>query len=78
LKRSEALSMTGIMNDLPSLSEEQKDLFSMVKNRALRETNKYRFGIRNAFSRKSIQQFFDNEKPAAMGLVGGALAATFI
>jgi hypothetical protein len=70
--------MTGIMKDLPALTDEQLDVFTKVKNRALRETDKYRVGIRKAFTRENIQQFFDNEKQAAMGLVSGALVATFI
>jgi hypothetical protein len=76
--RAEALHFTGVMDDLPDFSDDQIAVFTNVKNKVLRETDKYRIGIRKTLSRESIQTFFDNEKPAAFGLVSGALAATLL
>lgn len=66
------------MEDIPDFSNEQIAIFANAKNAVLRETDKYRVGIRKTLSRDSIQNFFDNEKPAAFGLVSGALVATFL
>ena len=75
---AEALHYTGLLKEIPDFSDDQVEVFSRVKNRVLRETDKYRIGIRKTLSKDSIQGFFEKERPTAFGLVSGALAATII
>lgn len=60
------------------MSDAQEEMFINVKTTLLRETDKYRTQIRRTLSKENIQKFFDNEKPAALGVVSGALLATLI
>lgn len=70
--------MTGVLDDLPALSEEQSDLISKAKKHVLRTTEDYRIEIRRALSQEGLQNFFDNERMAAVGFAGGAVAGAIL
>ena len=75
---AEALKMTGLLDDLPALSEEQSDVIAKAKKHILRTTEDYRIQIRKTLSQEGLQNFFDNEKMAAIGLAGGAVAGAIL
>lgn len=68
----------GVLDDIPDLSDEQTEMFTTVKTNVLRKTNQYRIQIRNTLSQDNIKNFVDNEKPAAYGILSGALVATIL
>jgi hypothetical protein len=67
--RAEALHYTG---------DDSEAFYTSVKNKVLRETESYRAQIRRSLSKESLQEFFDNEKQASLGIVSGALIATLL
>jgi hypothetical protein len=78
MDRAEALKMTGIMDDLPSLSDEQNDLLTKVKGRVLRETEGFRRQVRSTLTQESVKAFFDKERMCALGVAGGAIAGSLL
>lgn len=70
--------MTGMMEDIPSLSDEQSDLLTKVKARVLRETEGFRMQVRNSLTQESVKAFFDKERMCALGVAGGAIAGSLL
>jgi hypothetical protein len=75
---AEALKMTGVLEDLPSLSEEQNDLVTKVKGSVLRQTEGFRLQVRRNLSQASIQSVFDKERMMAVGVASGAIAGAIL
>lgn len=75
---AEALHLMGVLDDIPDFSDEQTEMFTTVKTNVLRKTNQYRIQIRNTLSKDNLKNFVDNEKPAAYGILSGALVATIL
>ena len=61
-RSAEALKMTGIMDDIPSLSDEQNDMVTILKGRVLQSTENFRVKIRESLTHDKIQEFFDKER----------------
>jgi len=78
LFRAEALKLTGALENIPSLSDEQKDMVTMVKGKVLRTTEDFRVQVRRRLSKEGLESFFENEKMAALGLTGGAVLGTLL
>jgi hypothetical protein len=74
--RAEVLKLTGIMDDIPALSDEQQDMITKVKGRVLATTNDFRISVRRRFSKEGVEDFFEKERMAALGLASGAFAGT--
>jgi hypothetical protein len=70
--------MTGILDDLPQLSQEQSDLIAKAKTSVLRTAEDFRVQMRRRLSQEGIQKFFDDEKMTALGLTGGAIAGALL
>jgi hypothetical protein len=70
--------MTGFMDDIPSLSDEQSDMISMIKGRVLQSTENFRVKIRSTLTQEKIQDFFDKERMCAMGVAGGVFAGAIL
>lgn len=70
--------MTGVLTDLPSLSEEQNDLLTKVKGRVLREAEAFRIQVRKSLTQERVQALFDKERMCALGVAGGAIAGTIL
>jgi hypothetical protein len=70
--------MTGVMDDIPSLSEEQSNLLVKVKSRVLRETEGFRQQVRQSLTQESVKAFFDKERMCALGVAGGAIAGSLL
>ena len=75
---AEALKMTGVLEDLPGLSDEQSDMVTRAKNAVLRTTEDYRVQIRRTLSKESLQNFVENEKTTALAFAGGAVAGALL
>ena len=70
--------MTGVLDDLPGLSDEQEDMLTSIKGKVLRTTEDYRIQIRRSLSREGVQNFFENERPTALAFAGGAIAGAVL
>ena len=70
--------MTGVLEDIPSLSDEQSDLVKAATNRILKTTEDFRMQVRRRVSPAGIQAFFESEKMCALGLTGGAVAGALL
>ena len=70
--------MTGLLDDLPSISEQQNDLILKVKGTVLQKTEDYRVQLRRNLSQKNVKAFFDKERMCALGLAGGAIAGSIL
>jgi hypothetical protein len=75
---AEALKMTGLMENIPSLSEEQSDMLTIVKGRVLQTTENFRVKIRESLNQDAIQDFFDKERMCAFGIAGGVVAGAIL
>jgi hypothetical protein len=78
LGRAEALKMTGFIDDLPSLSDEQNDLVSKVKGQVLHETEGFCRQVCQTLTQESVKAFFDKERMCALGVAGGAIAGLLL
>lgn len=75
---AEALKMTGLLDDLPKLSEGHNDMILKAKTAVLRTTEDYRIQIRRSLSQDGIKNLFENERMAALALAGGAVAGAIL
>jgi hypothetical protein len=75
---AEALKMTGFMDDLPSLSDEQNDMITTMKGRVLQSTENFRVKIRSALTQDTIQEFFEKERMCALGVAGGVVVGAIL
>ena len=75
---AEALKMTGVLDDLPSLTNEQNDLLTVMKGRVLQSTEHFRVKIRESLTHDKIQEFFENERMCAFGVAGGVVAGAIL
>jgi len=77
---AEALKMTGVLEDLPGLSDEQNDMITRAKNAVLRTTEDYRVQIRRTLSKETFQSFIDDkdERYVALAFAGGAVAGAIL
>jgi hypothetical protein len=78
LPSAEALKMTGIMDDLPSLTDEQNDMLTIMKGRVLQSTENFRVKIRESLTHDKIQDFFEKERMCAFGVAGGVVAGAIL
>ena len=70
--------MTGLMDDIPSLSNEQNDILTKMKGRVLQQAENFRMKIRTSVTQEKIQDFFDQERMCALGVAGGVLAGAIL
>lgn len=70
--------MTGVMEDIPSLSAQQSDLLAKVKGRVLLETEGFRRQVRKTLTPESVKAFFDQERMCALGVAGGAICGSIL
>ena len=72
--------MTGVLEDLPGLSDEQNDMITRAKNAVLRTTEDYRVQIRRTLSKETFQSFIDepDERYVALAFAGGAVAGAIL
>ena len=67
-----------MMDDLPSLSDEQNDMLTIMKGRVLQSTENFRLQIRESLTHDKIQEFFDKERMCAFGVAGGVVAGAIL
>jgi ElaB/YqjD/DUF883 family membrane-anchored ribosome-binding protein len=75
---AEALKMTGLMDDIPSLSAEQNDILTRLKGRALQQTENFRVHIRQSLTQEKVQDFFEQERMCALGVAGGVVVGAIL
>lgn len=76
LNRAEVLHHTGVLDNVPALSEEQSDMLVTAKNTVMRRTKDFRTQVHRRLSRDSIGYLFEKEKIGALGFASGAFIGT--
>lgn len=76
--RAEVLHHTGVMDDIPPLSEAKADMILNVKRNLIKTTEDFRVQVRRRFNRESVRHLFEKEKVGALGLATGALLGTLM
>mmetsp|Transcript_22798 Transcript_22798/g.63603 ORF Transcript_22798/g.63603 Transcript_22798/m.63603 type:complete len:160 (-) Transcript_22798:1476-1955(-) len=69
---SEVLNAAGLLDDIPSFSDEQVQLAESMKRRALKTAQGFRQKVRDSVNPAKVQSFLETDKMAAMGLAAGA------
>ena len=75
---AEVLHYTGALDNIPALSEEQADIISAVKRRALQSTSVFRKQVTSRLNPASMQELFDKERMAALGVASGAIVGVML
>ena len=70
---AEILHYTGISDDIPEFSDEQKNLFGVMRTRVTKVAGDFGNQVKTVVNPNNIQAFVDDERMAALGLAGGAL-----
>lgn len=71
--RTEVLNAAGLLDDIPSFSEEQIELAESLKRRALTIANDFRSSVRKRINPEKISSFMATDRSAALGALSGAL-----
>ena len=78
LFRTEVLHYTGVMEDIPGLSDEQEDMLKVMKNNVVKKANGFRASVRRRLSPEAVQYVFDKELVGALGLASGAFVGSLL
>lgn len=75
---AEVLHHTGVLDQLPSLSEEQSDMFMKMKGTAMRQADNFRVQVRRRLNPNKIRAFAKKERMVAYGLASGAFVGVLL
>jgi hypothetical protein len=70
---AEVLHYTGVLEDIPSLSEEQNEMFLKIKGEAMRYAENFRVQVRRRLDPKRMRVVMEKERSATLGLASGAV-----
>jgi len=72
------LHHTGVINDIPSLSSEQKNFLINLKGQALKQANNFRVQVRRRLNPQAVHGWIDKDKMGALGLACGSFFGTVL
>jgi len=75
---AEVLHHTGVMDEIPRLSEEQSDFVNSMKGKVLQQAENFRVQVRRRLKPSAFQKWVENDRMGALGLAGGALVGTIM
>jgi hypothetical protein len=72
-RRTEVLHYTGLLEELPSFSEEQTDMMQDLKGGIMKRAEGFRVQVRRRLNPQTLQKFAADEKSVTLGTAGGAI-----
>lgn len=69
---------TGLGDEIPDFSEEQKDMFGVLKRKAGRATADLSNKVRSMVNPDNVRAWVEEERMAALGVAGGAVIGLVI
>ena len=69
---TEVLNAAGVLDDIPSFSEEQTEVAEGLKRRALKYANGFRTTVRKRLNPENIRSLMETDRMATMGAGAGA------
>lgn len=75
---TEVLNACGVLDDIPSFSDDQLELMESTKNRVLTYADEFRTSVRNTFKPEKIRGFMQNERMGSLGAATGAFVGFMI
>ena len=69
---TEVLNAAGVLDDIPSLSEEQSEMAENVKRRALSAASGFRTTLRKRLNPENFKSLMETDRMATMGAAAGA------
>ena len=69
---TEVLNAAGVLDDIPSLSEEQSAMAENVKRRALSAASGFRTTLRKRLNPENLKSLMETDRMATMGAAAGA------
>jgi hypothetical protein len=70
--RTEVLNAAGVLDDIPSFSDEQIQLAESMKRRALTIASDFRQTVRKRVNPEQLRGLMETDKKATMGAAAGA------
>jgi hypothetical protein len=70
--RTEVLNAAGVLDNIPSFSNEQIKLAESMKRRALTIASDFRQTVRKRVSPEQLKSFMESDRMATMGAAAGA------
>jgi hypothetical protein len=75
---TEFLNACGMLDDIPSFSDDQLEMIESVKNRALTYADDFRTSMRNTFNAEKMRTVMENERMGALGAATGAFVGFMV
>ena len=66
------MNAAGILDDAPSLSDEQTELAESIKRKAITYANDFRTTVRRRLNPEKIKGYMESDRMATMGVASGA------
>jgi hypothetical protein len=70
--RAEVLNAAGVLDDIPSFSEEQTEMAEGLKRRALTYANDFRSTVRHRLNPEQLKSLMETDRMATLGAAAGA------
>ena len=67
------MDFVGVLDDIPSFSEEQLAVAENMKRRALTAANNFRSSVRRRLNPSTIQNWMEADRMGTLGALSGAL-----
>ena len=67
------MDFVGVLDDIPSFSEEQLAVAENMKRRALTAANNFRSSVRRRLNPSTIQNWMETDRMGTLGALSGAL-----
>jgi hypothetical protein len=71
--RTEVLNAAGVLDDIPSFSDEQIKLAESMKRRVLTVASEFRQTVRHRVNPERLRSLIETDRMATMGVAAGAL-----
>lgn len=75
---TEVLSAVGVLDEIPSLSEEQTEVAQQLKQRAVAFANNFRSTIRRRLNTDNIKRLMETDRMVTMGVATGAFVGFIV
>jgi hypothetical protein len=75
---AEVLHYTGVLDELPSLSGEQRNFLEQAQSELRKRTDAFRIEVRRRLNPQSVQSWIDQDRLGALGLAAGSFVGTIL
>jgi hypothetical protein len=78
VRSAEVLHYTGVLDELPALSGEQRNFLEQAQSELRKRTDAFRVEVRRRLNPQAVQTWIDQDKLGALGLAAGAFVGTIL